>query len=54
MINNSTNKRNNFITLNKGKVNGVKKGMGVVSNNGVIGVVHSVSENYSLVLSIFK
>lgn len=54
VINNSTNKRNNFITLNKGKVNGVKKGMGVVSNNGVIGVVHSISENYSLVLSILN
>jgi len=54
VINNSTNKRNNFITLNKGKVNGVKKGMGVVSNNGVIGVVHSVSKNYSLVLSILN
>ena len=28
--------------------------MGVVSNNGVIGVVHSVSKNYSLVLSILN
>ena len=52
VINNSVNKRNNFITLNKGLVNGIENGMGVITQNGVVGVVHSVSENYALVLSV--
>jgi rod shape-determining protein MreC len=52
VINNSVDKRNNFITLNKGSKSGIKNGMGVVTNEGVIGVVHSVSKNYSLVLSL--
>lgn len=52
VINNSIKKRNNFITLNKGSKNGVKKGMGVITNKGVIGIVHSVSENYALIISL--
>ena len=52
IINNSINKRNNFITLNKGAKHGIKEGMGVVTHNGVIGIVHSVSENYSIVISL--
>ena len=52
VINNSIQKRNNFITLNKGIKSGLRNGMGVITNEGVIGVIHSVSENYSLVISL--
>tara|TARA_B100002052_G_scaffold130495_1_gene119763 strand:+ start:15213 stop:16025 length:813 start_codon:yes stop_codon:yes gene_type:complete len=52
VINNSVNKRNNFLTLNKGSKNGIKKGMGIVTNQGAIGIVHSVSKNYALVISL--
>ena len=52
VINNSVKKRNNFITLNKGRKNGIKNGMGVITNQGAIGIVHSVSENYSLIISL--
>ncbi len=52
IINNSINKRNNFITLNKGRKHGIKEGMGIVTHNGVIGIVHSISENYSIVISL--
>ena len=52
VINNSVNKRNNFITLNQGSKSGIKNGMGVITPSGVIGVVHTVSKNYALVLSI--
>jgi len=52
IINNSINKRNNFITLNKGEKHGIKQGMGVVTHNGVIGIIYSVSENYSIVISL--
>ena len=52
IINNSISKRNNFITLNKGEKHGIKQGMGVVTHKGVIGIIHSVSENYSIAISL--
>ena len=52
VINNSVKKRNNFITLNKGLKNGIKNGMGVMTNQGVIGIIHSVSKNYALAISL--
>ncbi|PCJ01180.1 MAG: rod shape-determining protein MreC [Flavobacteriales bacterium] len=51
-INNSTNKRENYITINKGAVNGIKAGMGVVSAMGVVGTVKNVSENFCSVMSV--
>jgi len=46
------NKRNNHITLNKGSVDSIKVGMGVISKDGLLGLVKSVSENYSLVMTV--
>jgi len=45
-------KRNNFITIDKGRLDGVKEGMGVFTNDGIVGVVHAVSEHYSLIKSV--
>ena len=52
VINNTINKRNNFITLNKGERHGLKEGMGVITKNGVIGIVHSISKRYSVIISL--
>jgi rod shape-determining protein MreC len=52
VINNSTNKRNNYLTLNKGSLQGIKPEMGVISSNGVVGIVKDVSEHYCSVLSL--
>ncbi len=52
VINNSTNKQNNYLTLDIGKRNGVKPGMGVISPSGIVGVVKNVSKHYSSVLSV--
>lgn len=52
VINNSTNERENYITLDKGAINGIKAGMGVVSAKGVIGTVKNVSKNFSSVMSV--
>lgn len=51
VINNSVMKTHNMITLNKGSRQGIEKGMGVISGNGVIGYVYKTSENYSRVMS---
>ena len=52
VVNTTTNKRNNYITLDKGKINGIEAGMGVVSGNGVIGTVKNVSDNFCSVMSV--
>jgi rod shape-determining protein MreC len=52
VINSSTNKRENYITLDKGGINGIKAGMGVISGKGIIGTVKNVSDNFSSVMSV--
>jgi len=54
VINNNYTKRDNFLTLNKGKIHGVITDMGVINSNGIIGVVKNISSNYSTVLSILN
>ena len=54
IVNNSVHKRNNFITLNKGKKHGIITGMGVICESGVLGIVHSTTENYCLIISILN
>lgn len=52
VINSTVNKRNNYFTLDKGKIGGIKKGMGVFSNNGIVGIIHNVSNHYAVVKSV--
>ena len=51
VINNSTNRRNNYLTLNKGSKQGIKPEMGVICSEGIVGIVKDVSDNYSSVIS---
>lgn len=54
VINNSTNKLQNFITINKGKQDGIKVDMGVISDLGVVGIVKTVSDKFSVVIPILN
>lgn len=54
VINNSVNQRHNFLTLNKGRYQGVKTNMGVVSAGRVVGLVTDVGDNYCSVISILN
>jgi rod shape-determining protein MreC len=42
----------NFLTINKGSKQGIKKGMGVITDLGIVGKIEAVSSNYSTVRSI--
>lgn len=44
----------NYITLNKGRLDGVMPEMGVVDQNGVVGVVNLVSDHHSRVISMLN
>lgn len=52
VIDNSLFFRNNYLTINKGEADGVKKGMGVVGPDGIVGQVLHTTANYSSVLSV--
>lgn len=54
VINNSTNKRYNYITLDKGSNHGIEPEMAVISDNCVIGKINYVSKNFSTALSILN
>jgi rod shape-determining protein MreC len=54
IIANSTNRSNNYITINKGSASGVVPGLGVFCPEGVVGIVERVSENYSIVVSLLS
>lgn len=52
VVNNSIHQKSNYITLNKGTKDGVEKGMGVITSNGVVGLVLNVSSHFSTVKSL--
>ncbi len=52
VVNNSINRRNNYLTLDKGAKHGVQKDMGVISSSGVVGIVQDVSDHYCTVMSV--
>lgn len=52
VINNSIHLNQNHLTLNKGRRHGVKEGMGVFNEDGIVGRVKGVSNNFASVLSI--
>ena len=48
----STNKQHNYLTINKGSRDGIEKDMGVVCATGVVGIISTTSEKYSLVVPL--
>jgi len=52
VINNSTNKMHNHISLNLGSNDGISPEMGVLGDNGIVGVVKNVSSRFSTVMSL--
>ncbi len=54
VINNSVNRQNNYITLNKGSKDGIKPDQGIINSEGVVGLITNVSESYSMGFSILN
>lgn len=52
VINNSVNRRNNYLTINRGSKDGIVKGMGVTSKSGVVGLIVNTSEHLSTIQSL--
>lgn len=54
VISNNYTKSHNILTIDKGAKDGVKIDMGIITSNGIIGIVNKVSENYATVQSILN
>ena len=52
IIKNSFNKANNYLIINKGYEDGVTNDMGVISADGIIGIINQVRAHHSSVISI--
>ena len=42
----------NYITIDEGTKDGVQIGMGIIADNGIVGIVKAVSNNYATVTSL--
>lgn len=54
VIKNSYSNSKNYLTLDKGKNSGIKLDLGVITSQGVVGIIDNVSNNYSRVISILN
>lgn len=54
VISNTINKADNFITIDKGRYDGVHPDMGVACGNGIVGVVYMVSGHYAVVIPVLS
>lgn len=54
VVNNTTTYLNNYITINKGSKDGIRPDMGVVSPSGLVGIVATVGERFSVVISLLN
>ena len=54
VVNNSISQLSNYITINKGRKDGIQPDMGVVSEQGVVGIVSNVSDHFSVIISLLN
>jgi rod shape-determining protein MreC len=54
IVENTPNRNNNRLILNVGKKNGITIDMGVISLNGVIGIVDRVADHFCTVISLLN
>ncbi len=52
VANNSIHQKSNYLTLDKGSKDGVEKDMGVITSNGIVGIVLNVSRDFCTVQSL--
>ena len=50
----TTDELHNYITINRGSKDGIRRGQGVRNADGVVGIVRTVGRNYSVVLPIIN
>lgn len=54
VVNNSVTRKNNFITIDKGRLTGIQPEMGVVAHGALVGIVKDVSDHFSAVMPVIN
>lgn len=54
VLNNNTKSPRNYFTIDKGEEEGVKPGMGVVDQNGIVGIVNVAGKHSARVISVLN
>ncbi|RIV70559.1 rod shape-determining protein MreC [Flagellimonas aequoris] len=54
LIKNSFSSPRNYLTIDKGRNDGVKQDMGVITTKGILGIIENVSNNFSTVQSVLN
>lgn len=54
VINNSINRAHNYITIDKGSLDGITPEMGVMDQNGIVGIVNVVSDHTARLISVLN
>ena len=54
VVDNSIDRSDNFMTINVGSADGVKKDMGVACGDGIVGIVYLVGSHYSVVIPLLN
>lgn len=52
VVSNSTHLNNNYIVIDKGSADGISKDMGLISSDGIAGIITSVSKHYATAISM--
>lgn len=50
----SQNKQHNYLIVNKGAKDGVRPHSGIITNNGIVGIIDTVGTNYSYAMSFMN
>lgn len=54
VINNSVSRPHNYLTIDKGSLDGIRPEMGVIDQNGVVGIVNVVGQHSARVISLLN
>lgn len=54
VVNNSVSHLLNYITIHRGRKQGIRPGMGVIGPSGIVGIVREVTDDYAVVLSLLN
>ena len=54
IIKNSYSKQKNYLTLDKGVDDSINEDMGVITSQGIVGIINNTSNNYSTVQSVLN
>ncbi len=54
VVSNSISRNENYLTINRGSIHGIRRGMGVIAPDGIVGIVQNVEPHFSQVTSILN